>query len=55
MPKKLAPFFPNERGATAIEYALIAGSIAMAIVAVVALLGGGVRGLFEGIANGFGS
>lgn len=39
------------RGATAIEYALIAGGIALAIVAAVFLLGGTLEGFFSGSAQ----
>jgi pilus assembly protein Flp/PilA len=36
-----------DRGATAIEYGLIAGGISLAIVAAVFLLGDDLQGLFE--------
>lgn len=41
----------DDSGATAIEYALIAGGIAVAIIAGVAAVGGGVSGLFNTIAG----
>ena len=37
----------NERGATAVEYALIASLIAAVIAAIVAVLGEEVLGLFQ--------
>ncbi len=45
---------PNdEAGVTAIEYALIAGLIAIAIVAAASSLGSGVSGLFSSVLTGF--
>ena len=41
--------FYNEKGATAVEYALIVALIAVAIIAAVAALGGGITGAFEKI------
>lgn len=46
-------FLHDERGASAIEYALIAGSIFLAIVAVVTMIGGGLRDIFADVAAGF--
>jgi pilus assembly protein Flp/PilA len=43
----------NDVGATAIEYALIAGFIAVVIVAVVTAIGLDVLGLFTSVATGF--
>ena len=40
------------RAATAIEYVLIAGGIAVAVLAAVLLLGGELRLYFEAIADG---
>jgi pilus assembly protein Flp/PilA len=40
------------RGVTALEYGLIAGSIALAIVASVTTLGGTIAGVFSNLANG---
>ena len=37
----------DEKGVTAIEYGLIAGAIAVAIIAVLLTLGGDIRSLFE--------
>ena len=42
----LLHFLHDEAGAIAIEYALIAGSIALLIVAVIGVLGGVVLGTF---------
>jgi pilus assembly protein Flp/PilA len=41
----------NGDGATAIEYGLIAGLIAVAIIAAVTLVGTDLSGLFNGIAG----
>ena len=41
--------FYNEKGAPAVEYALIVALIAVAIIAAVAALGGGITGAFEKI------
>lgn len=41
----------NEDGATAIEYGLIAGLIAVVIIAAVTLLGGDMAGVFQGLAD----
>ena len=41
----------NRDGATAIEYGLIAGLIAVAIIVAVTLLGTDLSGLFTGIAG----
>jgi pilus assembly protein Flp/PilA len=37
----------DEKGATAVEYGLIVGLIAVAIIATVGLLGGTLNGMFE--------
>ncbi len=39
----------DEKGVTAIEYALMAGGIAVIIVAALAILGPKINGLFNGI------
>ncbi|WP_163266825.1 Flp family type IVb pilin [Chelativorans alearense] len=44
-------FVRNESGATAIEYGLIAGLIAVAIITAVGLVGTDVNNVFEHIAN----
>jgi pilus assembly protein Flp/PilA len=44
-------FLRCERGATAIEYAMIASGIAAAIIASVTNLGSGVKGLFTSVST----
>ncbi|ATA95601.1 Flp family type IVb pilin [Sinorhizobium meliloti] len=51
MKNLLARFARNESGATAIEYGLIAGLIAVAIITSVGLVGGDVKGAFQAIAD----
>jgi pilus assembly protein Flp/PilA len=46
-----ARFLKNESGATAIEYGLIAGLIAVAIIAAVGLVGTDVTAVFQTIAD----
>ena len=41
----------NDDGATAIEYALIAGGISLAVMSTVFILGNTVSGLYSGVAN----
>jgi pilus assembly protein Flp/PilA len=41
----------DERGATAVEYALMVGLIAVAIIAAVSALGNKVKTTFNGISN----
>jgi pilus assembly protein Flp/PilA len=41
----------DERGATAVEYALMAGLIALAIIVAVTLLGTNLTAFFEDVAN----
>lgn len=41
----------EEKGATAVEYGLMVGLIAVVIIAAVTLLGTELKGLFEGIAG----
>ncbi|WP_315922258.1 Flp family type IVb pilin [Mesorhizobium sp. SP-1A] len=41
----------DERGATAIEYGLIAGLIAVVIITSVGLIGNDLRDVFQNIAN----
>lgn len=45
-------FFRNERGATAIEYALIASLIGLVIIAAVGAVGISVNGVFNDAAAG---
>ncbi|WP_459614885.1 Flp family type IVb pilin [Bordetella sp. 2513F-2] len=48
---QLKQFWNDEDGATAIEYGLIAGLIAVAIVTVLGTLGGQLDGLFQTISD----
>jgi pilus assembly protein Flp/PilA len=48
---KLRRFLRQQQGATAIEYALIAAGIAMAIIVTVKALGGAVLGLWNSVSN----
>lgn len=41
----------EEKGATAVEYGLLVGLIAVAIILTVTLLGGKLNGLFQTITN----
>lgn len=43
-------FLRDRKGATAIEYALVAGGIALAVVAAITNLGNAAQGLFEAVA-----
>lgn len=49
--RSLREFLSDDRGATAIEYALIASGIAGAIVAVVMSLGTSVNGMYTSVSN----
>jgi pilus assembly protein Flp/PilA len=49
----LARYVRDERGATAIEYGLIAGFISLVVVAGATLIGQSVLGYFQAVANGF--
>ncbi len=49
--KKLESFLKNESGATAIEYGLIAGLIAVVIIAALTTLGTALSGKFNEVAN----
>lgn len=51
MKKVFARFANDESGATAIEYGLIAGLIAVAIIGAVQTLGGDLKGIFENIST----
>ena len=44
-------FIQDESGATAIEYGLIAGLVAVAIITALSLLGGSLDGLFSDVAT----
>lgn len=48
---RIQTFARDETGATAIEYGLIAGLIAVAIIAALTMLGGNLSGIFSGIAT----
>ena len=51
MKDQLVKFWKDEEGATAIEYALIAGLIAVAIIGALTLLGTEIGGLFDRISG----
>ena len=51
MKEAIKRFWNDEEGATAIEYGLIAGLISVAIVAVLASLGGELEDTFDKILN----
>jgi len=51
--KCIARFAACERGATAIEYALIAGTISIAILVGVTSIGNSLVAMFTGILAGF--
>jgi pilus assembly protein Flp/PilA len=53
MSKQLRSFCADEKGATAIEYSVIAAGIALAIITVVQGLGVKVTSLFGSVSNGF--
>lgn len=48
--KNLYACLREDKGATAIEYGLIAGLIAVVIIAAVTLLGTDIQGVFNGLA-----
>lgn len=47
-------FLKDERGSTAIEYAVIAGLIFMAIILAIEPIGGTLASTFEQVSAGFG-
>ncbi|MGD1888961.1 MAG: Flp family type IVb pilin [Cohaesibacteraceae bacterium] len=49
---KLACFLRDENGATAIEYALVAAGLTIAIIGTIGLVGGSLSDLFLAIAGG---
>lgn len=53
MRKGTRRFLRSERGTTAIEYALIAGFLSIAIAVVVGNLGSGLANLLTGVMDGF--
>ena len=52
---QLARLRDREEGATAVEYGLMVGLIAVAIIATVVLLGEQLNELFEGVTNELGN
>ena len=50
-PQSFLAFLLDERGVTAIEYALIASGIAGAIIAAVMALGTSVNGMYTGVST----
>jgi pilus assembly protein Flp/PilA len=48
---KIHDFFKDDSGATAIEYALIAGGISVAIVATVTTLGSNINAMWSSVAT----
>ena len=53
LPRSLNSKLENEAGVTALEYAFIAGLVAIAIVSAVQTLGTNVSGLFNSVLSGF--
>jgi pilus assembly protein Flp/PilA len=53
LPEKIRKFAADESGVTAIEYVLIAGGIAVAIIVTVNLLGVELAALFTSVKNAF--
>lgn len=49
MKAQLLKFWRDEEGATAIEYGLIAGLVAVAIIAALGVLSGGLNDIFSNI------
>lgn len=51
--KKLIVFLRRDEGASAVEYGLIVGLIAVALVAVLVVLGGehGLKGIFQSVVD----
>lgn len=49
----LVQFHADTRGATAIEYALLAGAVAVVIITAVATTGDSIASMLAGIADGF--
>ncbi|MFM5905724.1 MAG: Flp family type IVb pilin [Micrococcales bacterium] len=48
---KLRDVFAGDRGASAVEYALLVGLIAIAIIVAVSLLGGSIAANFNNVAT----
>jgi pilus assembly protein Flp/PilA len=51
MRSMISKFLANESGATAIEYGLIAGLIAVVIISAVSAVGTGIRAKFTKVSN----
>lgn len=51
MMESIKKFLKGEEGVTAIEYGLIAAGIAVAVIAVVFILGGKISSAFQSVAN----
>jgi len=51
MVRFLAKWWKNEEGATAIEYALIAGIISIVIVASVVIISGALQGTYTNVSD----
>lgn len=51
----LKQFWHDEQGATAIEYGLIAGLIAVVIISALTALGTNIEGVFKSISDAIGS
>jgi pilus assembly protein Flp/PilA len=51
MMNKFFSYIESQKGATAIEYGLIAGLIAVVIIAAVTLLGGNLQTTFDSLAT----
>jgi pilus assembly protein Flp/PilA len=49
--RALRPFLADERGSTAIEYALIASGVSIVIAASVVAVGSSVQGLFSSVSS----
>ncbi len=49
--RALRPFLADERGTTAIEYALIASGVSIVIAAAVIAIGSGVQGMFSSVSS----
>jgi pilus assembly protein Flp/PilA len=52
---KIASFINDEEGASAVEYGLLVGLIAVAIIAAVTALGTSLSGMFNGISTTIGA
>ena len=49
--RRLRHFLRNQRGATAIEYAIIAAGVAAVLVGIITTLGGNVSALWTAVKN----